>query len=206
MDASGWDERYRATELVWSADPNIFVAEVAAELSPGRALDLACGEGRNARWLATQGWDVTAVDFSSVAIEKARHLGGGDLVQWTCADVVEWSPPAAAFDLVVMSYVHLPATDLERVCRHGVDALAPGGHLLVVGHARRNLTEGTGGPQDPAVLYEPEDVRSWIPDLDVERAEHVVRVLGAGDATQPDEAPSAVDTLVLATRRAVVTG
>ncbi|MHB8220691.1 MAG: class I SAM-dependent methyltransferase [Acidimicrobiales bacterium] len=204
MDANGWDERYRTSDLVWSAEPNVFVADVVTNLTAGRALDLACGEGRNARWLAARGWEVTAVDFSSVAIDKARQLGdsGGGHVEWICADVVMWSPPEAVFDLVVLSYVHLPAPDLERVCGHAVDALAPGGHLLMVGHARKNLSEGCGGPQDPAVLYEPEDVRSWISGLRVDRAEHVVRELSGDAAPHPGTAPIAIDTLVLATRPA----
>jgi len=204
VDSSGWDERYRATELVWSAEPNVFVAEVTKQFPAGRALDLACGEGRNARWLASQGWEVTAVDFSAVAIEKARALAGGEgesgHVEWICADLVTWSPPEAAFDLVLFSYVHLPAPDLERVCARAADALAPGGHLLFVGHARRNLTEGSGGPQDPDLLYEPQDVSSWIPELRIDRAEHVVRELAGGDASHPGPVPVAIDTLVLATK------
>ncbi|MDA8359924.1 MAG: class I SAM-dependent methyltransferase [Actinomycetota bacterium] len=198
MDASGWDERYRASDLVWSAEPNVFVAEVTSSLEPGKALDLACGEGRNARWLASRGWKVTAVDFSSVAIEKARRLSEGHPgeVDWRCADIVTWSPPELAFDLAVLSYVQLPGTQMQDVCRHAADALAPGGHLLLVGHARMNLTEGVGGPQDPAVLYEPEDVCAWLPGLQVQRAEHVLRKVG-------EDVGTAIDTLVLATRSAL---
>src|SRR5690242_10217857 len=105
MKRDEWDARYAAVELVWSAGPNQFlVAELAeAGLSPGRALDVACGEGRNAIWLAAQGWQVTAADFSRVAIDKARARS--DEVDWQVADVVEWSPPAQAFDLVIVFYL-----------------------------------------------------------------------------------------------------
>ena len=74
MDAEGWDERYAGSELVWSAEPNRFVAEVCAELSPGRALDLAAGEGRNAIWLASRGWTVTAADFSQAGLDKGKRM------------------------------------------------------------------------------------------------------------------------------------
>src|SRR4051812_9854296 len=96
MDAAAWDERYAAAELGWSASPNRFVAAELADLSPGRALDLAAGEGRNALWLAERGWQVTAVDFSRVGLEKARalqrrHPRGAQLqVEWVHADVLTY--------------------------------------------------------------------------------------------------------------------
>lgn len=108
MDASGWDERYAASELVWSAEPNQFVATELAGLTPGRALDLAAGEGRNAIWLARRGWEVTAADFSQVALDKGRTLAGDTAVRWVCADATAWSEPAA-YDLVVLAYLQLPA-------------------------------------------------------------------------------------------------
>ena len=74
MEREQWDERYRADELIWKVEPNRFLVEEVAGLVPGRALDLACGEGRNALWLAERGWQVTAVDFSAVGLEKARRL------------------------------------------------------------------------------------------------------------------------------------
>ena len=80
MDAAAWDERYAATALVWSAGPNQFVESELASLPPGRALDLACGEGRNARWLAERGWQVTAIDWSEVAVDKGRQVN--DAVDW----------------------------------------------------------------------------------------------------------------------------
>ena len=198
MDSHAWDERYGATELVWSEGPNQFVAEIAGALPPGRALDLACGEGRNAIWLARQGWTVTGVDFSQVGLDKGRRLAeqAGVEVRWVHADLRSWQAPEPQ-DLVVLSYLQLPAPDMAAVVGHGAAALAPGGLMLLVGHARRNLTAGTGGPQDPAVLYEPDDVVPWCAGLTVERADHVVRVVGS-DADRRQ----AVDTLVLARKPA----
>ncbi len=88
MDPSQWDERYASTELVWSGEPNLFVREILGDVTPGRILDLACGEGRNAIWLAEKGWTVTGADFSQVGIAKAAALSAQrDIaVRWICAD------------------------------------------------------------------------------------------------------------------------
>ncbi len=120
-----------------------------ASLAPGRALDLACGEGRNALWLAGKGWQVTAVDFSAVGLEKARRLASERELELILveADVVEWEPPVASFDLVVLMYLHLPAGARRRVLGAATRGLAPGATLLVVGHDSTNLTEGVGGPK-----------------------------------------------------------
>ena len=185
MDASAWDERYAAADLVWSAEPNRFVAEALTDLPPGRALDLAAGEGRNAIWLARRGWDVTAADFSRVALDKGRRLAGETALRWVCADVTTWDEQAS-YDLVVMAYLQVPAADRRATVRAAFAALRPGGTLLVVAHDSLNLTGGTGGPQDPGVLYTAEDVLADLAgnDLDVERAERVARPVG--DATAYD--------------------
>ena len=170
MDADFWDERYAATDLVWSAEPNQFVAAECADLPPGRAVDLAAGEGRNAIWLARRGWTVTAVDFSQVALDKGARLAGDTPVTWVRADVTDWVARAPV-DLVVVAYLQLPADERRTAVRAAYDALRPGGTLLWVAHDSSNLTEGTGGPQDPTVLMTAEDV---LGDLDG-RAVHVVR-------------------------------
>ena len=197
MDSRAWNERYAAAELVWSETPNVFVAEVAGVLPAGRALDLACGEGRNAIWLARRGWTVTGVDFSDTAIAKARHLAekAQVSVNWVCEDVIDWEPEADSFDLVVICYLHLPHEAMSRVLGHARQALAESGSLFVVGHARANLASGIGGPQDPGVLYEPDDVKDWLGDLEVVRAEHVNRAVET-----PDGSHTAIDTFVLAHR------
>jgi SAM-dependent methyltransferase len=176
MDAASWDERYRVHGLVWGGPPNRWVVEELADAPPGRALDLACGEGRNALWLAAQGWEVTAVDFSAVAIGKARELDTNDLVDWVEADAVGYSP-VQPVDLALLSYLQLPAQQRRLAVRGAAAGLAPGGMLLVIAHDTRNLLEGTGGPQDPHVLYTAADV---VADLDgtglvIDRAEEVLR-------------------------------
>ncbi len=202
MDRQQWDERYSGEEFEWSVHPNQFVAEQLAGLPPGRALDLAAGEGRNSVWLAGRGWSVTAVDFSRVGLEKGRKLSAAHgvpnrQVDWVVADLSEYEPARAAFDLVLIAYLHVGAALLDRVLAGAAAALVPGGTLLVVGHDLTNLTEGVGGPQSPEVLYTPEAITARLPGLSILRAERVRRTVerDGGQAT-------AIDTLVRAERPA----
>jgi SAM-dependent methyltransferase len=176
VDADAWDERYAASELVWSAGPNQFVAAECAELPPGTAVDLAAGEGRNAIWLARRGWQVTAVDFSRVALDKGAELAGDTEVTWVHADATTWQAPAP-LDLVVVAYLQLRAGERRAAHRNAVASLRPGGTFLLVAHDSTNLLEGTGGPQDPAVLMSAADVLSDLDGYDVEvvRAGRVAR-------------------------------
>ena len=180
-DARAWDERYRTTEFVWKTDPNRFLPPEVAGLPPGRVLDLACGEGRNAVWLATQGWNATGVDYSQVGLDKAAQLAESNHVTavWVCADVTQWEPDDR-YDLVIVFYLHLPDTERRSTFVTAARALAAEGTLLVVGHDLINLTNGIGGPQDAAVLYTPGDVCadlhvSGVADLVIDRAERVER-------------------------------
>jgi len=187
MDSTQWNDRYATAEYVWRMEPNVFVVQEVAGLTPGRAVDLACGEGRNAVWLAEQGWDVTGVDFSEVGIDKGRRMAAdrGVEVAWVCADVTTWEPPEAEADLVVLLYLQLPARERRRAVAVAGRALAPGGTLLVVAHDSANLAAGIGGPSDPAVLYGPEDVlgdlRAAGGEVTVERADTVPRVVVGAD-------------------------
>jgi SAM-dependent methyltransferase len=164
MDARAWDERYAASELVWSATPNQFVEAELADLRPGRALDLAAGEGRNALWLADRGWHVTAVDFSLAGLDKGRtlqerHQHGRDLdIDWVHADVLSWECGPVPYDLALLAYLQLTADERRTAVRRAFGALRPGGTFFVIAHDSTNLTEGTGGPTDPAVLFTAEDV------------------------------------------------
>jgi ubiquinone/menaquinone biosynthesis C-methylase UbiE len=197
VDAADWDARYDETELLWSAQPNRFVVAELAKLTPGRALDIATGEGRNAVWLAEQGWTVTAVDFSATAIDKARRLAEqrGVEVAWAVADALRRPPEAGTFDLVLIAYLHLPAEDLATVITGAARALAPGGTLLLVAHDRRNLTDGVGGPQEPSILTRADEVVELLGDLVIERAGEVERPVETEDGPRV-----AIDTLVRARR------
>ena len=182
---------------MWSAGPNQFVEQSLADLPPGRALDLACGEGRNARWLAGRGWHVTAMDFSPVAVEKGRRLTEQlhDQVDWQVGDALT-TPLPGDLDLVVIAYLQLPAPERATVTRRAFDALGVGGTLFVIAHDSTNLSEGTGGPQDPDVLFTAEDVLADLAgvDLRVVRAERVPRAVPSAD--DPGSTRTAWDALV----------
>lgn len=171
MDAKNWDDRYSSTDLVWSADPNQWVVELTEPMAPGRALDLAAGEGRNAIWLVRRGWTVTAVDFSAVAVERMHRLATAELgedagrLTPVIGDATE--PQGSEMDLVLFCYLHLPEDQWRRALSAAVEACAPGGKIVIIGHARRNLTEGVGGPQNPDILYDPEQVTDLLADLPV---------------------------------------
>ncbi|MEY2848611.1 MAG: hypothetical protein RI885_1276 [Actinomycetota bacterium] len=193
---SWWDSRYAEAadgqSSVWSLGPNAWVAETVAKLTPGAAIDLACGEGRNALWLAERGWEVTAVDFSAVGLAsgRARAEQLGLDVDWVQADATTWVSPQLV-DLVVIAYLQLPTADLAAAIRASAAALAPGGTLALVGHDLDNLLRGVGGPQDPEVLHSVEDVRHAASALDIVTAGQVRRPVG--DAF-------AIDTVLVARR------
>ncbi|MET3768960.1 SAM-dependent methyltransferase [Marisediminicola sp. UYEF4] len=194
--SSAWDARYaeaaRSDSSVWSLEPNAFVASVVAGFAPGTAIDLACGEGRNALWLAQRGWQVTAVDFSAVAVEAGRrradHLGLE--VNWVVADVTDWVPPALV-DLIVIAYLQLPAAELASVIATCAGSLEPEGLIVLVAHDLDNLERGVGGPQNPAVLTSVDSLRAAAADVEIERCEQVLRPVGDAHA---------VDTVLIARR------
>lgn len=200
MYVEKWNERYRSTELVWSAGPNQFVESACRDLPPGRSIDLAAGEGRNAIWLAEQGWDSTAVDFSEVALDKAQQLAArrGVAVTTEVADLTEYVPEPGGYDLVVVAYLHLPAEQLDPILARAAAAVAPGGTFFLIGHDATNLTDGYGGPQYPEVLTSPEQVVAALGDaFDVEVAEVANRHVDTDDGERV-----ALDTHVIARRRA----
>lgn len=181
MHAQEWDERY-AERQQWSAEPNALVAELLSGVAVGDAVDLAAGEGRHALWLAGLGWRVTAVDFSDVGLARGRAQPGADRVTWVAADVTGWSTDPESLDLVLVAYLHLPEPDTTRLLRRAVGWLRPGGRLLVLGHDVENLTAGTGGPQDAAILHSVERLAPVAELLEVDRLEQVVRQTPAGPA------------------------
>lgn len=201
MNAQDWDRRYETTERLWSVGPNRFVAEELAGVAPGRALDLAAGEGRNAIWLAEQGFHVHAVDFSEVALSRGRELARqrGVEVEWERADLREWSAPEETYDVVLISYLHLPWPEMQRVVRAAARAVAPGGLFLLVGHDIENLDHGTGGPSDPAVLYSPEQIAAELTGFEIDKATRVRRPVGTEHREQGER--DAIDNLVRAIRR-----
>jgi 2-polyprenyl-3-methyl-5-hydroxy-6-metoxy-1,4-benzoquinol methylase len=198
MDRRDWDERYRQKEPLFTAEPSRFLVGGVKGLEPGTALDLASGQGRNAVWLAEQGWKVTGVDWSDVAAERARLLAAerGVDVEWVVADLMEWESPGPTFDLVTVVYLQLPIAEREAIWRKAAATVGPGGRLVIVGHDSRNLEEGWGGPSHPSVLYRASEVSTVVGEaLEIMRAETVVRPVDTEDGTR-----YAIDNLVVAER------
>ena len=195
MKREHWDARYAQEVNLWSAKPNRFLVAEVSELPPGRGLDLACGEGQNSIWLAGLGWRMLGVDYSSVAIDKARGRAERDGVDvdFLCDDLVTHEPEAVAFDLVIVLYLHIGADERRLVLERAARAVAPGGTFVFLGHDLKNLTEGVGGPSDPSILVTPDELAAELPDLEIEKAERVLRDV---DGEERD----AIDTLVRARR------
>jgi SAM-dependent methyltransferase len=189
-----WDERHAQRDPIESRHPDAALVDLEATLTPGKALDLAAGDGRHAIWLASRGWTATGVDFSSVALDRARAAAAaaGVEVEWVHADLLEWTPVPATADLVVVMFLHLPRPDRRNVLAKAAAALAPGGRLLLVGHDRTNLGRGVPGPQDGSLLYAPDEVGPDLPGLVVEQARRVEHDLGDGRLS--------ADTVVVARR------
>jgi SAM-dependent methyltransferase len=196
VERNDWNRKHGEAGLLFGAEPNRFLVAEVEGLEPGRALDVACGAGRNAVWLAEQGWAVTGIDFSDVALANARGLAAerGVEVEWVEADLRVWEPPGT-FDLVAVLYLQVPAEERRLVLGRAAEAVAPGGTLLVVGHDLQNLNGGHGGPKDPRVLFTPDDVALELPGLQIEKAERVLRPV----ETEEGEA-QAIDALVRARR------
>lgn len=187
MRAEDWDARYSQAEMVWGSPPNPVVVEFATSLPAGRALDLACGEGRHALWLATRGWETTGVDFSAVAIEKAREIATQaprrvrERLTYAVDDIT--TTDVADYDLVLMIFAHLDPARRRALVSRIIDGLKPEGILMILGHDAINATEGVGGPPDREILYTPDDLKADLGGrLDVLTAERRYRDTESGTA------------------------
>lgn len=179
-----WDARYEAKGAIWGAEPNQFLAEIAAVIEPGTALDLGCGQGRNSFWLASRGFTVTGLDLSPVAIEQATEVAEElDLdVSFESVDLTTWDPAGRVWDLVVLTYLHL--SEERRPVVHGAArrAVAPGGRLVVIAHHLDNFVSGVGGPPVPELLFTEQQLAGDFSDLEILRNEKVIRTTDEGDA------------------------
>ena len=197
-----WNARYAGRELVWSATPNALLVEQVEHLKPARALDVACGEGRNALWLAAHGWQVTAVDFSDVAIDKARTIAAhrGVEVNWIAADVLDMDLAPQSFELVAVVFLHTDPQSRANWLPKAIDAVVPGGTFIYIGHDPENIDKGVGGPQDPQFLPSHSEVCTALTEFQIERAEVVERAVDADPGHGAAGPGTAYDTLVHAVR------
>lgn len=192
-----WDERHAGGDFEGEG-PNPVLVSAVEGLPHGRALELACGSGTNAVWLAEQGWNFTAVDWSSVAIANGRSKAeAADVeVEWLERDLFAWTPPERAFDLVAIVYLHLEEAERAPVYRAAAAAIAPGGRLVVVGHDRSHGAEGLGGPPVERLFTAAEigdALAASDPGLKVERADVVRRT------PPPERGP--IDALLVVRRQ-----
>jgi SAM-dependent methyltransferase len=206
FDKEFWDERYRSHTRVWSGTPNPQLVSEVAGLAPGDALDIGAGEGADAVWLAERGWQVTAVDLSDVALERAAaHASerGADIagrITWQQADITEWAPPESSYDVVSSQFMHLASAERGPFIDRLAAAVRPGGTLLVVGHHPSDLETSVRRPRLPDRLFAPADIAACLPASD-----WVIEVAAARprSVTDPDGQPVTVhDSVVRATRRA----
>jgi SAM-dependent methyltransferase len=162
-DEEFWDELYRGQEQIWSGAPNgVLVVEVAG-MPPGRVLDVGSGEGGDANWLAGRGWQVTAVDISQVALDRAKSLVPGD-VTWTLADLTRTPPAAGAYDLVSAQYFPIARDAGAKVVRGLAAAVAPGGTFLFVFHDPADVPEDNEHGFRPEDFYQPHEIAELLDD------------------------------------------
>jgi len=203
--AEFWEARYADSDRVWSGRVNGVLADVASTLEPARALDLGCGEGGDAVWLATQGWDVTAVDLSPTAIDRARAAAAargidGDRLHLVAADLAAWDTDER-FDLVTCSYLHSWPIEIPReaILRRAAGFVDHGGALLITAHAapppwaEQHMNHGYTFPT-------PESDLAAL-DLDLDDWEVLACERRERETMGPDGAPAQVDDSVVLVRR-----
>lgn len=162
IDAEFWDAMYRNHPTAWDGEPNPLLARETEGLEPGTALDMGCGEGSDAIWLANRGWHVTAVDISNVALDRARAADPDQKVTWRQADMLVWQPPADAYDLVSAHFLHIPPADRAALFGRLAAAVRPGGMLLFVSHHPSDLKSTVGRPPLPELYFTAEDVAALL--------------------------------------------
>jgi SAM-dependent methyltransferase len=199
VHAHEWDARYSEQAALWSGRPNgRLVAEVAG-LTPGRALDVGCGEGADAIWLAGEGWTVTAIDISDVALRRAREAAdlAGAEVEWIRGDALQTALPAGSFDLVSLQYPALPKAAGEVAVQALLDTVRPGGLLLAVYHdlddEHREHMKSRG--VDPADYIDADDLAQLLDGFTVELHAIEPRI------DPPPDNPHIADVVVRARRR-----
>ncbi|GAA0968952.1 hypothetical protein GCM10009555_015190 [Acrocarpospora macrocephala] len=196
-----WDERYSTSDRIWSGNANPHLVATATDLVPATALDVGSGEGADAIWLASQGWRVTGVDVSRVALDRADKQAAeagaeiGGRITWQQADVLSWDPAPLQFDLVSAQFMHLPRPELEALHRRLAAAVRPGGTLLIVGHDRET---SIGRHHFPDLLFTADQIAATLDPDDW----HIVAATPERQTVDPDGQSITVrDAVLRAVRR-----
>jgi SAM-dependent methyltransferase len=201
-----WNKRYAGRELTWSSSPNSLFESLLVEETPGRALDVACGEGRHALWLASKDWQVDAVDFSEVGLAKARALGARQNldVNWIIADVCVHNYSPRHYDLVAAIFLHTSVGERRQWLPNAINSVAPGGLFAYIAHDPSNVEMGVGGPKDVSLIPSVEEITKELKDFDIVRREVRIRNVAIEHGHRGDSGGQARDSLVYARRRARV--
>lgn len=197
-----WDARYAESDRIWSGNPNPRLVEHVADLTPGRALDVGCGEGADVVWLAQQGWTATGVDVSEVALmraaEHAEDAGVEEKVLWEHLDLMAGDELPGDQDLVSVQFMHPPPALFAELHQRIGAAVRPGGHLLVVGHHPDDIATGARQPHGPDLLFTPERV---VSALDPAEWEVLVAETPTREHQGADGPVTVTDSVVLARKR-----
>jgi SAM-dependent methyltransferase len=200
--AESWNLRYADAEMMWSLEPNMFVVEYLSDLPVGTMLDLGGGEGRNALWFATRGWQAENSDFSSVAVDKFLQRAQRENLSERCVGTVaDATQPEACVtgpvDLAVLAYLQLPASKLAQAITVAAQNLREGGTFFGVWHARENLTDGFGGPPMPEMLPTQEElgIAATTAGLTITELRLRDRIVTTDDGPR-----AAIDVVLLATK------
>jgi SAM-dependent methyltransferase len=199
-----WDQRYRSSTAVWSGHPNPQLTAEAARLQPGEALDAGCGEGADAIWLAERGWRVTAVDISSIALERgaahARQVSSdaAGRITWQQMDLLTWGPAPQTYDLVSAQFMQLPAGQRAALFDRLAAGVSAGGTLLIVGHSPTDLHTTAARPPLPELFFTADEVAAA---LDPSQWKVIVSESRPRQGRDPDGRPVTVHDEVFAARR-----
>ena len=199
-----WEQRYRSHPSVWSGNPNTNLVSEAADLAPGTALDVGAGEGADALWLAERGWQVTATDISTVALDRAashaREAGAevAARINWLHADLTTWVPQPMTYDLVSAQFMHLPKLQRDPMFARLAASVAAGGTLLVVGHHPSDLQTTIPRPPLPELFFTADDIADT---LNPDEWDILVSDARPRSATDPDGRPATVHDAVLRAQR-----
>ena len=165
-----WDHRYRERARIWSGNPNRQLVAIAGDLPPGRALDVGCGEGADAAWLASRGWTVLGVDVSEVALDRAREHTAelepavAARLEWQQVDLLATPELPADLDLVSVQFMHLPEPEHSRIMRDLAALVGTGGSLLIVAHDPSDLHSGVGRPHQQNLFHTSEQIAGLLDD------------------------------------------
>ena len=199
-----WDERYRSADRIWSGNPNPRLVEHVAGLTPGTALDVGCGEGADAIWLAARGWHVTGIDVSTVALDRAatRAAEAGEEVaariRWQQGDLMSWDPAPLKFDLVSAHFLHVPPPARESLFRRLAAAVRPGGTFLFVGHHPSDLETTVGRWNLPELFFTADEIAAA---LNHDGWQIIVAGAPERQTLDPDGRPITIRDAVLRARR-----